>query len=153
MASSSGSDPKVSKRCELVGTSPSPKGFRFDKDALVSSPDADITLRSSDGVLLKFYKKQLEVHSKAFAGAEGYTLLAQDVVDLEETCNVLEILLQLMSLEKPPTIGLLDFSILNPLAEAVEKYEVFSAMEACELAMRYVYSHGKEAIRNLIYNS
>ena len=88
----------------------------------------------------------------AFAGAEGYTLLAKDVVDLEETSNVLEILLQLMSLQKPPTMSSLDFSVLNPLAEAVEKYEVFSAMEASESAMRYVHSHGKEAIRHLTYN-
>jgi len=76
----------------------------------------------------------------AFAGAEGYALLAKDVVDLEEKSDVLEILLQFMSRQKAPTIILLDFAVLNRLAEAVAKYEVFSAMEASESAMRYFHS-------------
>src|ERR1700722_7748384 len=105
-------------------------------NVLVCSHNSDITLRSSDGVLFRFFKKKLEVHSAAFAGAEGFALLAEDVVDLAETSDVLDILLQFMSTQRPPSLRSLPFSVMNPLAEAVEKYEVVHAMDACETRMK-----------------
>jgi hypothetical protein len=97
--------------------------------------DADIALRSSDGVLFKFYKKQLEAHSGAFAGAEAFVSKPGEETELPESSEVLEILLQFMSLQHPPDLRGLQFPVLMQLAEAVEKYQVFSAMFACHISM------------------
>jgi hypothetical protein len=91
-------------------------------------------------VHFKFYKKQLEAHSGAFAGAGAFGQSSSDeIVELTETSDVLEILLQLMSLQQPPDFRKMTFNVLAPLAEAVEKYEVFSAMSMCEIYMQYVF--------------
>jgi len=76
----------------------------------------------------------------AFAGAEGFTSFTEDVVDLTETSDVLDILLQFMLHQRPPTLTSLDFTVLNSFAEAVEKYEVFSAMATTEICMKYVHT-------------
>lgn len=89
--------------------------------------------------MFKFYKKQLAAHSAAFAGAEAFPHLAEDVVDLTETSDVLDILLQFMSCQKQPSIASLDFTTLRSLAEATEKYQVFSAMTAVDMSMKYVH--------------
>jgi hypothetical protein len=67
--------------------------------------------------------------------------LAEEIIDLSEHSEVLDLLLQFMSLQRPPDVRSLDFSVLAPLAEAVEKYEVFSAMTACETNMKCVHLH------------
>jgi|ERR1700722_2720913 len=102
---------------------------------LVCSPDADITLRSSDGVHFKFYKKQLETHSAAFANP-GFLLHVKDFLDLTETAAVLDLLLQFISCQKPPSLDI-TFTVLTSLAEAVEKYKIFSAIPPIETSMRY----------------
>jgi hypothetical protein len=92
-------------------------------------------------MLFKFYRKQLEAHSVAFAGGEAFASVADEVVNLTETSEVVDLLLQLMSLQKQPnlmTLGL-EFSVLAQLADAIEKYEVVSAMNICDMAMRLVY--------------
>jgi hypothetical protein len=81
----------------------------------------------------------LEVHSEAFAGAEEFAtpLTKEEVLDLPETSEVLDILLQFMWRQKLPDLQPLEIEVLAPLSEAVAKYQVFSAMQACEQEMRY----------------
>ena len=108
--------------------------------AVVCDPNADITLQSSDSVLFRFYKKQLEAHSGAFAGAEAFTVSTTDeVVNFTEPSEIVDLLLQLMSLQDPPDLKSLKFQTLDLLAEAVEKYDVFSSKTACRLLMRCVH--------------
>jgi hypothetical protein len=114
--------------------------FPMDKtqrNESVCDPKADITLRSSDDVLFKFYKKHLEVHSEAFASAEGFPVSETEEIHFTETSEVLDLLLQFMSRQKPPDLTSLKFETLASLSEAVEKYQVFSAMTACEMNMKY----------------
>jgi hypothetical protein len=50
---------------------------------VVCAADSDITLQSSDGVLFKVHRKNLEVHSEGFAGADAISpggSLSEDVV-------------------------------------------------------------------------
>jgi hypothetical protein len=104
-------------------------------------PNADITLRSSDGMLFKFFRKNLEVHSGVFADAGAFEASSKEIVDLSETSEILELFLQLMSHQEPPNLMSLEFNILASLAEAVEKYQVFSAMAICDVCMRIALPH------------
>jgi len=110
--------------------------------------NADITLSSCDGMLFKFYRRNLEVHSGAFSGVEALVATPTEIVNLTETSEVVDILLQLMSPQDHPDLTSLDFRILAPLAEAIEKYQVFSALTACDLSMRTVIpSHSAEVLQ------
>jgi hypothetical protein len=102
---------------------------------IVCDPNADITLQSSDNILFKFYKKQLEVHSGAFGGAEAFTATDEPVM-FTEPSEIVDLLLQLMSREEPPDLLSVEFNTLDLLAEAVEKYEVFAYKLLCRVLMR-----------------
>jgi hypothetical protein len=106
-----------------------------DLRLVVCDPDADITLQSSDNVLFKFYKKQLAAHSGAFAGAEAFTATDEPVM-FTEPSEIVDLLLQLMSLREPPDLWAIGFNGLDLLAEAVEKYEVFASKSLCKLLMQ-----------------
>jgi hypothetical protein len=96
-------------------------------------------VRSSDNVLFKFDKRQLGSHSWAFASAgvsSVYTTGEQ--VELTEPSEVVDLLLQLMSLQEAPDLKSLDFHTLAMLAEAVEKYDVFHSKTTCRMLMQYV---------------
>jgi hypothetical protein len=105
---------------------------------IVVCPNADITLQSSDNILFKFYKKLLETHSGAFAGAESFTTTDEPVM-FTEPSEIVDLLLQLMSLQEPPDLWSIDFNTLDLLAEAVEKYDVFASKSLCRLLMRLVH--------------
>jgi hypothetical protein len=108
--------------------------------AVVCDPNADITLQSSDGVLFRFYKKQLEAHSVAFAGAEAFTLSStSEPVVLTEPSEIVDLLLQLMSPPEPPDLESLEFQTLDLLVEAVEKYNLFASRAVCRILMRCVH--------------
>jgi hypothetical protein len=102
---------------------------------VVCDPNADITLQSSDNILFKFYKKQLEVHSGAFGGAEEFTATDEPVM-FTEPSKIVDLLLQLMSRQKHPNLRSLDFDTLDLLAEAVEKYDLFAYIQECQYLMR-----------------
>jgi hypothetical protein len=106
-----------------------------DIRVVVCDANADITLQSSDNILFKFYKKQLEVHSGAFAGAESFTATDEPVM-FTEPSEIVDLLLQLMSRQEHPDLRSVDFDTLDLLAEAVEKYDVFSYKQECKSLMR-----------------
>jgi hypothetical protein len=102
---------------------------------VVRDPNADITLQSSDNVVFKFYKKQLEACSGAFAGAEAFTATDEPVM-FTEPSGIVDLLLQLMSRQEHPDLRSVDFNTLELLAEAVEKYEVFAYKQSCKSLMQ-----------------
>ena len=109
---------------------------------LVNASDANIVLRSSDGVLFKVHRKNLAVHSDVFAAAETISQpVAEEVevVQLSETSSVLDLLLQFMNRQSQPDLRNVPFEILADLSNTVDKYEVFSAMTKCEMAMRSIH--------------
>jgi len=58
-----------------------------------------------------------------------------------ESSEVVDLLLQLMSLQDPPDLESLEFQTLALLAEAVEKYDVFHSKTICRMLMQYVRYH------------
>jgi hypothetical protein len=104
----------------------------------VCASDSDIRLQSSDGVLYDVHRKNLEVHSEGFAGAEAISehhSSDNEVVLLTETSAVLDLLLQYMYRQPQPDLKDVDFDILAGVAEAAEKYQVFAAISWCKLWM------------------
>jgi hypothetical protein len=123
---------QISERCEFFDSvAAATEDLRF----LVCDPNADITLQSSDNVLFKFYRKQLEACSGAFGGAEAFTATDEPVMFTEPSW-VVDLLLQLMSRQEPPDLRSVYFNTLDLLAEAVEKYEVFASKSLCKLLMQ-----------------
>jgi hypothetical protein len=107
---------------------------------IVCAADSDITLQSSDGVLFKVHRKNLEVHSEGFAGADAISpggSLSDEVVLLSESSAVLDLLLQHMYRGPQPDLKKIHFNLLAALAEAAEKYQVFGASNICQMHMRY----------------
>lgn len=94
-------------------------------------------LRSSDDVSFKVYRKDLEAYSDGFVGPPS-SIDEVEVVQLTETSRVLELLLQFMRRQRQPSFKDVDFNVLDGLAEAAEKYEVFRATEPCKIWMRYI---------------
>ena len=92
-------------------------------------------MQSSDNVIFKFYKKQLEVHSGAFGGAEAFTATDEPVM-FTEPSEVVDLLLQLMSRQEHPDLRSVDFDTLDLLVEAVEKNDVFAYKQECKSLMR-----------------
>ncbi|KAF8149790.1 hypothetical protein K438DRAFT_2027314 [Mycena galopus ATCC 62051] len=102
-----------------------------------------MTVCSSDGVLFKVHRKHLEVHSEIFADAAGATgpENGDEIVHLEESSDVLDLLFQYMYRQPQPDLHLVPFSAFMGLAEAVEKYVVYSALPAVMIRIK---DHMKE---------
>ncbi|KAJ7790619.1 hypothetical protein B0H13DRAFT_1676139, partial [Mycena leptocephala] len=102
--------------------------------------DADITISSSDGVLFKVHRKNLEIHSDIFAAAADTTQREHyddgEIVHLTEQADVLDLLFQYMYRQPQPLLKSIKFEICARLAEAAEKYLVYAATPATKLRMR-----------------
>ncbi|KAJ8496792.1 hypothetical protein ONZ45_g12296 [Pleurotus djamor] len=62
--------------------------------------------------------------------------LHSEQVQLSESSEVLNVLLQYMYRQPPPDLYELEFEVLEQVAEAADKYRVFFAIDACKRAMR-----------------
>ncbi|KAF7300395.1 hypothetical protein HMN09_00923100 [Mycena chlorophos] len=96
--------------------------------------DSDITFRSSDEVLFRVHRKNLEVCAEGFPPS-GFDTNGE-VVDLTETSTTLDLLFQFMYPQRHPSLDTTPFEVLFPLAEAAEKYQVFPAMNICHIRLR-----------------
>ncbi|KAF7372923.1 hypothetical protein MSAN_00498900 [Mycena sanguinolenta] len=101
---------------------------------VVDFADADVTFKSSDGVLFRVHRKNLEVCTEGFPPSEVSS--EGEVVELTEASVTLEILFQFMYPHRHPALDTTPFEVLEPLAEAAEKYQVFPAMNICHIRMR-----------------
>ncbi|KAJ7933357.1 hypothetical protein B0H13DRAFT_1700891 [Mycena leptocephala] len=103
------------------------------------APDADITISSPDGVTFKVHRKHLAIHSDIFADAANATLPdngSDEVVQLSESSAVLDLLFQYMYCQPQPDLNSVDFPTFAGLAEAAEKYVVYSALSAVAIQMK-----------------
>ncbi|KAJ6535816.1 hypothetical protein DFH09DRAFT_1043115 [Mycena vulgaris] len=126
------------------------------------APDADIIVSSSDAVLFKVHRKNLEVHSVAFADAERTTVPEDgaEFVALSETSDVLDLLFQYMYPQPQPDLEGVEFPLIAGLAEATEKYEVHAALGWTRMKMKasvaehplevldYAVKHGHVSLAN-----
>ncbi|KAF7350763.1 BTB domain-containing protein [Mycena sanguinolenta] len=116
-----------------MATTPTPRtSQRF------CASDADLTISSSDNVLFKVHRKHLEVHSDVFADAANATRPenGDEIVYLQESSEVLELLFQFMYRQRQPDLRHVEFPKFMEFAEAVDKYVVYSALSAMESQMR-----------------
>ncbi|KAF8887308.1 hypothetical protein BD779DRAFT_1527370 [Infundibulicybe gibba] len=110
------------------------------------APDADVVFSSSDGVHFRIHSKNLAVNSGVLD--PGPTDL-QAVAQLTEPASTLEILFQFIYPSRRSDISKLSPDGLFTLGEAVEKYQVFPAMELCCIYIKPLAS--THAIRTLSY--
>jgi hypothetical protein len=87
-------------------------------------------------MLFHIHRMNLATNTGGFP-PEGFLTLDEEV-ELTETSVVLEILFQFIYPRKHPSLVGIAFATLSKVAEAAEKYQVFSAMNVCEIRMRYV---------------
>ncbi|KAJ3514161.1 hypothetical protein NLJ89_g2539 [Agrocybe chaxingu] len=110
-----------------------------------NAADADVTFQSSDGIQFHVDRKYLEANTGAFPGSEFDT--RGEVTHLTEDSETLAILFQFVYPRRHPTLQDMGFATLMPVAEAVEKYQVFSAMNTCEMRLRrFVPEHPIEIL-------
>ncbi|KAJ7307078.1 hypothetical protein DFH08DRAFT_758006 [Mycena albidolilacea] len=108
----------------------------------------DIFLRSSDGVLHAAHSKNLEMYGEGFppsalvSVSRGGDTAQPEVVQMTEQSDIIELLLKYMHLQRQPDLSRHKFDTLAGLAEAAEKYLVYSAMDVCRIRMGlYVQDH------------
>ncbi|KAJ7276730.1 hypothetical protein C8J57DRAFT_195549 [Mycena rebaudengoi] len=97
---------------------------------------ADVILRSSDGVLFNAHTKNLEIFSGGFPPSSFIEYDEKETVDVTESATVLALLLRYMHNQRQPDSRQFHFETLAGLAEAAEKYQVYSAMEVCKIKMQ-----------------
>jgi len=68
----------------------------------------------------------------------GSTVVSDSPVTLQESAKVLHLLLKYTHHTRQPSLDDISFTLLASLAEAVEKYMIYSAMEICKLKMMSV---------------
>ncbi|KAF8159387.1 hypothetical protein B0H34DRAFT_796640 [Crassisporium funariophilum] len=94
----------------------------------------DVCFQSADSKLFYLQRKNLEAHTGAFPPSEFDT--HGEITPLTEESAVLDILFQFVYPKRHPDLEGLGFDIVAGVAEAAEKYEVFSAMNICCIRMR-----------------
>ncbi|KAJ7048777.1 hypothetical protein C8F01DRAFT_46413 [Mycena amicta] len=120
-------------------TQPNGQSERFN------ASDADVVFRSSDSVLFRIHRKNLEVCTEAFPPDDIST--DDDAVELTKTSTTLELLFQFIYPQRHPALDTTPFEVLYPLAEAAEKYQVFPAMNICHIRLRdMVNEHPAEIV-------
>ncbi|GLB44796.1 hypothetical protein LshimejAT787_1801330 [Lyophyllum shimeji] len=101
--------------------------------SIFNAADADLVFRSSDGVLFRIHRKNLEFGSDGFPPVEFP--VDDKPVDLPEDGKTLELMFRFVYPRLQPTLEGLDFRVLAHLAEAVEKYQIFTGKQLCNLYM------------------
>ncbi|KAF8650292.1 hypothetical protein AX16_005320 [Volvariella volvacea WC 439] len=107
---------------------------------LFNFSDADIIIRSKDGIEFHVHKKILEACCHAFPPSSHPTM--GEVVHLTESGSTLEMLFQFIYSLQQPNWEELTLSKLWKLAEAAEKYQVHMATYLLKILMtRFVPTH------------
>jgi hypothetical protein len=114
--------------------------FQLELTFSVWAADPDMTVSSSDGVLFKVHRKNLEACSSVFANLENTTRSqnGDETVYLTESSAALDLLFQFIYRHPQPDLDALEFKTFASLAEAAEKYVVDSALTMCRMKMKYV---------------
>ncbi|TFK58210.1 hypothetical protein BDN72DRAFT_866133, partial [Pluteus cervinus] len=98
--------------------------------------DADITIISSDGVRFQLHKQNLALNTSGFPPLEfSRTCEEREEVNLSERGYILDLLFHFVYPHRYPDIEGVTIRVLSELADGAEKYEVYSAISVCNLAM------------------
>lgn len=93
-----------------------------------------MTFQTTDNVLFYIHRKNIETHAGGFPPPQFDT--RSDVVPLTEDAATLDVLFQFIYPQSFPDIFSLPFELLDKLAEAAEKYQVYAAMYVCKLRIK-----------------
>jgi hypothetical protein len=107
---------------------------RLTVNKIFNAEDAEIAFRSSDNIVFKIHRKNLEVNTAGLSPA-ALTTSISELVPLSEDSPTLELLFQYIYPRRQPLLDDIEFVLLASLAEAAEKYEVFPAMTVCYIRM------------------
>ncbi|KIL60526.1 hypothetical protein M378DRAFT_130560 [Amanita muscaria Koide BX008] len=99
-----------------------------------NAPDAEVTFQSCDGLCYRIHRKNLECAAAAFPAAE-FASKKEDIVPMLEHSEVLDLLFVFMYPERQPNLRKVSFRVLADLAEAAEKFQVYSAVHTCNTYM------------------
>ncbi|TFK35744.1 hypothetical protein BDQ12DRAFT_725782 [Crucibulum laeve] len=118
-------------------------------DQFRATVDTDVTFQSSDGVLFHIQRKHVEATTGGFPPSTIPTF--GQIVPLTEDAVALELLFQFVIPRRHPSLNDIDFQLLLKLAESAEKYEVYAAMNACNLRMsQMIHVHPVEILNHAI---
>ncbi|SRR5258705_9582888 len=84
----------------------------------------DVHIVSSDSVTIGAHTQNIALFGNGFP--------SENINNLEEESEVLQLLLRFMHNTRQPDLSTTPFSELVSLAEAAEKYRVYSAMGSCK---------------------
>ncbi|TFK58642.1 hypothetical protein BDN72DRAFT_781806 [Pluteus cervinus] len=96
----------------------------------------DVVIRSSDGQLHGAHSRNLEMYSGGFPPASLANPDQVNTIELTETSEIITLKLKYVHNQRQPDSRKIGFEVMKELAEAVEKYQIYSAMEVCSLHMR-----------------
>ncbi|KAJ7720662.1 hypothetical protein DFH07DRAFT_972508 [Mycena maculata] len=115
------------------------------KSSMFNAPDADVVFQSCDGVLFGIHSVNLQTHTEGFPPAEIAT--KGEICPLSESSATLEVLFQFSYPRRHPALDNFSFADVAALAEAAEKYQVYSAMNLCHLRMKeFLPNHAAEIL-------
>ncbi|KAG6825816.1 hypothetical protein H0H87_008656 [Tephrocybe sp. NHM501043] len=107
--------------------------------------DAEVVFKSSDDVIFRIHWLNLTACTEGFSPPETSTF--SEIVPLTEPSATLELLFVFLYPQPLPDLGELDFDLLSALAEAAEKYRVFSAMNLCTIHLtEHLQDHPEEIL-------
>lgn len=114
--------------------------MRIDKKC---SLPVDFLFEAENGTHFGAHRRNLELYSGAFQPLVDVAPVDFEsgfqVMRVTERRGVVSLMLRYMHNHWQPMIDKLGFDVLKDLAEAVEKYEIYSAIEVCRFRMRYVF--------------
>ncbi|RDB27152.1 hypothetical protein Hypma_004612 [Hypsizygus marmoreus] len=109
-----------------------------------SDTDADITIQASDGTLFRVHTMNLRATTEGLSPPPCATL--DQVVQLTEDSATLDLLFQFMYPSRHPDLEDVHFNLLEHVAEAAEKYQVYPAMNMCKVRMKNQLSQYPDAV-------
>jgi hypothetical protein len=96
-------------------------------------------VKSSDGVVFHLHRKNLELYTDgAFPGLHdsvNRSTATGQILRLDESSDVLKIVFQFIYPRRQPNLKSVGFHTILAVANAVEKYKIFAAMNLCEEAL------------------
>ncbi|KAJ7600328.1 hypothetical protein C8J56DRAFT_813116 [Mycena floridula] len=107
----------------------------------------DIALKSCDGKLIGCHRSYLGWYS----GRLSTATVVQDILPLDETAEVLLIMVEFMHPRPPPILRGISLNLVLRLAYAAQKYEVFSAKAITKQRLSHLEMYEQQPARVFYY--
>lgn len=129
---------KWHKKCEwtTIGARPSLSTFFIFSFSPVNAQDGDVVVQSSDNILFRLHRKNIEAYAGAFPLQATSTIKDLPTIMVPEPASVLQMVFEYLRPQRYPNLDSMWGMRLSAFANAIEKYEVFAAMQLCVARMR-----------------